>query len=150
MILPAPERRAPVHLPMRSAGYVGITSSMGLLSPRVMKLVMPSFVSILTIRWVFLTFVPSMIVQKEITSSTLSSAGSFICWSIIRSPWSKVGFIDCDSTVRGMNPKSWGTPLLLVEEKTRIVTSSAKMTMSQAKTFAVILSTFFMIRSPLN
>ena len=145
MNFPTPAIFTLFHLAMISLAYAGEVSSTGLLSPRVIKLLAPSPSFTLTILWVFFTLLPSITVQKVITSPSLRLLRSSISLQIMRSFLLNVGFIESDSTVIGMNPKRFATPLFLPDEKTMIVISSANISTIHAITFAPILSTFFIV-----
>lgn len=62
-----------------------------------------------------------------------------------KSPCPNVGIIESDSTVKGMYPNKFATPLFLPEENTRIVTSNANINIIHEKTLTIAFSTFFLI-----
>ena len=82
-------------------------------------------------------------VQKVITSFSLRELISSTCLHIIRSPLVKVGFIESDSTVIGMNPKRFAIPLFLPDENTIIVIRNASISTTHASTFITTLNAFF-------
>ena len=107
----------------------------------------PLSLSTSAIRWVFFTFLPSISVQKVITSPFFRELISSISFEIIRSPFLKVGFIESDSTVSGIYPSRLAVPLFLSDENTRIVISSAKISTTHAITLKTIFKAFFIIQN---
>ena len=114
-----------------------------LLSPFVVKLILPLTRCTSVIRWVLITLLPFIIVQKVITSPSLSTAISSISLSIIRSDCTKVGAIESDSTVRGIKPKRFEIPLDLSTEKAKIVIIRANTSTTHDSTDTKPFKTFF-------